>query len=98
MTSGSLAVLVPLTRNAMPVESIPEFTKPAARLWEAIPTETRRKLLMNVWCGKCRHETIITNFSGTLKAADLLLVGRCSECHGDVALVIESGQSARKFV
>jgi hypothetical protein len=46
-------------------------------------------LLSNVWCGKCRHEVTITNFSGAVKAGDLLLVGLCSECHGDVARVIE---------
>ena len=43
----------------------------------------------NVWCGHCGHETTITNFSGTIKGGDLLLVGKCAECHGDVARVIE---------
>jgi hypothetical protein len=31
----------------------------------------------------------ITNFSGTINRGDLLLVGKCAECHGDVARVIE---------
>jgi hypothetical protein len=31
----------------------------------------------------------IANFSGAIKGGDLLLVGRCAECHGDVARVIE---------
>ena len=74
----------------MPIESIPKFTAPAAKLWAAIPTDTRKMLLSNVWCGKCRRETTITNFSGAVKAGDLLLVGKCSECHGDVARVIET--------
>lgn len=43
----------------------------------------------NVWCGQCRHETTITNFSGTIKGGDLLLVGKCAECRSDVARVIE---------
>lgn len=73
----------------MTIESIPKFTGPAAKLWETIPTDTRKMLLSNVWCGKCRHEVIITNFSGAVKAGDLLLVGLCSECLGDVARVIE---------
>jgi hypothetical protein len=47
-------------------------------------------VLGNVWCGQCRHEVTITNFSGTIKGGDLLLVGKCAECHGDVARVIES--------
>lgn len=50
---------------------------------------TQKHLLSNVWCGKCRHEVIITNYSGAVKAGDLLLVGKCSICHGDVASVIE---------
>jgi hypothetical protein len=71
------------------IESIPEFTATAAKLWEAIPAETRKMLLSNVWCGKCGHAVTITNFSGSVKAGDLLLEGTCSECRGDVARVIE---------
>jgi hypothetical protein len=61
----------------MPIESIPNFTKPASKLWTAIPADTRKLLLSNVWCGKCRHEVTITNFSGAVKGGDLLLVGKC---------------------
>ena len=73
----------------MTVESIPKFTPAAAKLWEAIPASLRKILLSNVWCGKCGHAVTITNFSGTVKGGDLLLVGSCSECHGDVARLIE---------
>jgi len=72
-----------------PSGSIPKFTDPAAKLWASIPTETKKLLLSNVWSGKCRHEVTITNFTGAVKAGDLLLVGLCSECHGDVARVME---------
>ena len=72
----------------MTIESIPKFTMPAAKLWAAIPSDSNKLLLSNVWCGKCRHEVTITNFYETVKAGDLLLVGLCSECHGDVARVI----------
>ena len=71
------------------VEALPIFTKPARQRWESIPADIRQRLLSNVWCGQCRHETTITNFSGTIKGGDLLLVGKCAECHGDVARVIE---------
>ena len=74
----------------MPIESLPKFTVPAARLWEAIPADTRKKLLSNFWCGSCRHEVTITNFSGTVKTGDLLLVGKCAVCHGDVARLVET--------
>lgn len=73
----------------MNIESIPKFTGPAAALWVAIPADDKKKLLSNVWCANCRHEVTITNFTGVVKGGDLLLVGLCSECHGDVARVIE---------
>ena len=74
----------------MSVESIPNFTDPAAKLWSTIPIETKKLLLSNVYCGKCRHGVTITNFTGVVKGGNLLLVGLCSECRGDVARVIET--------
>ena len=71
------------------VESLPTFTKPARQRWESIPAHVRQRLLSNVWCGHCRHEVTITDISGTMKGRDLLLVGRCSDCRGEVARVIE---------
>lgn len=78
----------------MTIESIPKFTAPAAKLYAAIPADVRKQLLSNVWCGTCRHEVTITNFSGVVRSGDLLLVGKCSECQGDVARVIELNGSA----
>ena len=78
--------------SRMPVESIPKFTAQAAKLWDSIPADTRKLLLSNVWCGDCRHEVTITNFSGTVKGGDLLLVGKCAECLRDVARLIESSK------
>jgi hypothetical protein len=72
----------------MKIESIPTFTPVAFAFWDNIPEKIRRELIANVWCGRCRHDVIITNFSGTVKKGNLLLVGKCSECHGDVARVI----------
>ena len=46
----------------MAIESLPTFTKPARERWEPIPADIRQRLLSNVWCGHCRHETTITNF------------------------------------
>ena len=73
----------------MTVEALPDFSRPARQRWESIPVDIRQRLLANVWCGQCRHETTITNFTGTIKSGNLLLVGKCAECHGDVARVIE---------
>lgn len=78
-----------LAESTVGVESFPSFTKPARQRWESIPADIRKRLLSNVWCGQCRHETTITNFSGTIKGCDLLLVGKCAECRSDVARVME---------
>ena len=78
-----------LAESTVGVESFPSFTKPARQRWESIPADIRKRLLSNVWCGHCRHETTITNFSGTIKGGDLLLVGQCAECRSNVARVIE---------
>jgi hypothetical protein len=34
----------------------------------------------------------IRNFTGAVKTGDLLLLGLCSECRGDVASVVEMGR------
>lgn len=74
----------------MGIESLPDLTHPARQRWESIPARVRELLLANVWCGLCRHEVTITNFSGSIKSGNLLLVGKCAECHGEVARVIEA--------
>ena len=78
-----------LAESTVGVESFPSFTKPARQRWESIPADIRKRLLSNVWCGQCRHETTITNLSGIIKGGDLLLVGKCAECRSDVARVME---------
>lgn len=75
----------------MTVESIPNFTTPAAKLWATLPLATKKLLLANVYCGQCRGSTTITNFSGVVRSGDLMLGGKCAECHGDVARVVEMG-------
>ena len=73
----------------MAVDSLPNFTRHARQRWESIPADIRQRLLANVWCGQCRHEVAITNFAGFIKGGNLLLMGKCAECHSDVARVIE---------
>ncbi|MCF1443954.1 hypothetical protein ACI2VK_22435 [Ralstonia nicotianae] len=75
----------------MGVESLPVLTPPARQRWESIPADAWQRLLTNVWCAPCCREVRITSFSGTIKNGDLLLVGQCAECHGDIARVVEAG-------
>ena len=51
--------------------------------------DVRNDLLSNVWCGKCRHEVTITKYKGVVRSGDLLLLGSCAECHGDLARAID---------
>jgi hypothetical protein len=96
-TQAAMTEARAMARNRMPelpestvgVESLPTFTKPARQRWESITAHVRQRLLSNVWCGQCRSETTITHFSGTIKGGNLLLVGQCAACHGNVARVIE---------
>ena len=81
----------------MSTESLPNFTKPAAKFWAEIPQDIRKKLLTNVWCAACHHEVTITNFTGVINSGDLLLVGKCAECHCDVARVVK-GAWDKKFL
>lgn len=75
----------------MTVETIPSFTPAAADLWGKLKPESKKTLLANVWCSHCGRSVTITNFSGVVKGEGLLLVGKCAECHGDVARVVEFG-------
>jgi len=71
------------------METFTGFTEAGAQRWAAIDPNIRAKLLANVWCSSCRHSVTISNYTGVLKGRDLLMVGFCSECRGDVARVIE---------
>ena len=70
---------------------LPQFTPQAAKLWNSMAIERQTLLLANVWCSHCSRSVTIKKFTGTVKSGDLLLVGKCAECHGDVARLVESG-------
>ena len=73
---------------------LPQFTPQASKLWNSMAVERQSLLLSKVWCSHCSHcshSVIIKNFIGAVKSGDLLLVGKCAECHGDVARLVESG-------
>jgi endogenous inhibitor of DNA gyrase (YacG/DUF329 family) len=68
----------------------PTFTTPAQRMWQRIPPSSQRKVLDNVWCPECRKATTMIEYSGQVKAGDLLLTGRCTTCGKKVARLLES--------
>lgn len=73
----------------MTIESFPDFTAAAAKLWATVPAAAKNLLLANAYCSHCRGAVTMTNFSGVVRGGDLLLVGKCAECQGDVARVVE---------
>ena len=77
----------------MSIESTLNFSAPAMKLWSAVPSDIKKQLLSSVWCGACGHAITMKNFTGAVKSGDLLLVGKCAECHGDVARLIETDQN-----
>jgi hypothetical protein len=66
-----------------------KFTPQAKALWDRIPEAYQQKLLSNVYCTHCRDSVTITNYTGTVKGGNLLLVGLCAVCRTDVARLIE---------
>ena len=73
----------------MTVVQLPRLSAQAAKLWNAISTDTRKKLLANVYCGHCRGAVSIVNVVGTVKGGDLVLNGNCAVCGGEVARLVE---------
>lgn len=73
----------------------PHLTPPAQRLWERIPLPMQRKVLDNVWCHTCGKATTMVNYSGQIKAGDLLLTGLCATCGEKVARLLESAETAQ---
>jgi len=67
-----------------------KFTVPATRIWDDIPTKVRTKLLATAWCGHCREEVKLKDFSGSVKAGNVVLVGTCSECGGAAFRIVEA--------
>jgi len=72
----------------MKTASDPDFTPLASQRWESIPEDSRQQLLSSVWCSGCHRKVTITKFSGAIRNGALLLVGKCAECHADIARVI----------
>jgi hypothetical protein len=66
-----------------------KLTAPAKKLWESIAENDREQLLANVWCGQCRHDVAITNYSGAVQSGNILLTGVCAECGNQVTRLVE---------
>src|SRR5450759_4329610 len=77
----------------MTVVQLPRLSAQASKLWNAIPTDARRKILANVFCGHCRGAVSIVNVAGTVKGGDLVLNGNCAVCGHNVARHVEGSNA-----
>lgn len=62
----------------------------AEKNWRKIPKETQFRLLSNVFCSKCYNTTII-DYTLHDSEQGILLKGKCKQCGGNVARVVEEG-------
>jgi hypothetical protein len=60
----------------------------AARRWNAIQADSRKKLESNVYCGKCGVTTIV-DYEVDSVNHQIILKGHCKKCNGPVARVID---------
>jgi len=64
-------------------------SKEALKRWLALPADTRRLLLDNVWCPDCATPVTICDFSAEVLGKGVVLKGFCGMCGHKVARVIE---------
>ncbi len=48
------------------------MTDEALKLWQAVPSDIRRMLLSNVWCGECRKSVTIVDYHAELNGVVVL--------------------------
>lgn len=74
--------------------SVGKFTTQAAVLWGAIPLETQKRILMNVFCVACRKAVQIINYTGNVKKnGDLFLEGSCAVCGHEIVRTLETSEN-----
>lgn len=66
-----------------------ELTPSARKVWEAIPTDRRLRILNNVYCVGCMKTTSMGKAKGRVEKGRLALSGVCTRCGGVVARVVE---------
>ncbi len=72
-----------------PIQPGDIFTPEARRRWQKIPKWAQRKILDNVFCGKCIDSVTILLETAEMNGKDLILRGKCQNCGKDVCRVVE---------
>jgi len=71
------------------IEPVDPFTPEAARRWKKVPDWAQKKILDNVWCGRCLGSVPILLETAEMKGKDLILRGKCQHCGKDICRVVE---------
>ncbi|MDQ7060926.1 MAG: hypothetical protein Q9M43_07195 [Sulfurimonas sp.] len=66
-----------------------KFDKKAMQKFNEIPDDMKSMLLSNVYCSNCKDMVKIVNFEATMDRDNLVLKGKCENCSGKVARLIE---------
>jgi hypothetical protein len=72
-----------------PIQPEDPFTAQARRRWEKIPEWAKKKILDNVFCGRCLGPVTIILETAAMKGKDLVLLGKCQHCGKDICRVVE---------
>jgi hypothetical protein len=73
-----------------PIQPEDTFTPQALRRWKEIPEWARKKILDNVYCGRCIGPVTILLKTAEMNGKALVLRGKCKECGKDICRVVES--------
>ncbi|WDL95325.1 hypothetical protein [Alicyclobacillus sp. ALC3] len=73
-------------RQAYQAENVTHLA--ALQKWKTIPEHARELLLNNVWCSRC-GETRLKDYTVEHAGPNIVLRGRCTACHHDVARHVE---------
>jgi hypothetical protein len=57
--------------------------------WHSLPPEHRLRVLNNVWCVSCSRGGGMKLTGARLSGGDLVLIGECLQCGGEVRRVVE---------
>jgi len=72
-----------------PTQPADPFTADARRRWKKVPDWAQKKILDNVWCGRCLGSVTILLETAEMNGKDLILRGKCQHCGKDICRVVE---------
>jgi len=74
---------------AMPIHPTDPFAPEAAQRWKTIPHWAQKKILDNVFCGRCVASVSILLETAEMKDKDLILRGKCKSSGKSICRVVE---------